>query len=493
MTSPNIKRTRVGKLEEFKKLKINPYPYSYPVTSSLKNLIKKYKEIKPEKKTEDKFSIAGRITLYRDMGKLHFMTIQDENCKFQLVFMKEKLKEKFDILKLFDLGDIIGAQGTIFKTKKGELSLLVENFELLCKCLVDIGDKFHGVKDVEMKYRNRSLDMITNSKTRQILKKRFLITQKVREFMIKKKFLEVETPIAQRFYGGASAKPFTTFHNAQQMELYLRVSLEQSLKRVMVGGQEAIFEIGKNFRNESIDRTHNPEFTMMEAYKSYVDYGYMMKLTEELMEFLALEILGTTLIEIDGRKIDVKPPWKKISVKDALKQAKGFVVDEMTDEELFSEVEKIGEKMNKKCRGEAILILFEKYGEPLGVEPTHFIDYPKESTPFCKIHREDSELIERCESFIFGVEISNMYSELNDSELQRKLLEEQAQFKEEGAEEVWGEVDEDFLEAMELGLPPCAGVGVGIDRICMVLLGVSSIRDIIYFPVLKPKSENTKL
>ena len=450
----NISKARLAKLEELKKLNINPYPYTYKTTSSLKNISEKYEQkLKAEEETQDSYSIAGRVVLHREMGKLHFMTIQDEDSKFQIVFMKNVLKEKFEVLKLLDLGDILGVEGNIFKTKKGELSLLVQNFKLLCKCLVDLGDKFHGVKDIEVKYRNRSLDMITNPETRQTIKKRFLITQKIREFMTKKGFLEVETPVAQRFYGGAAAKPFTTFHNANKMDLYLRVSLEQSLKRIQVGGMEAIFEIGKNFRNESIDRTHNPEFTMMEAYKCYVDYNYMMKLTEDLMEFLALEILGTTKIKAGEKEIDLKAPWPKISIKEALKKAKNFDIDKMTDEELYKEAEKTSKKMNKKCRGEAVLALFEEYGEPTGINPTHFTDYPKESTPFCKEHRKNKELIERCESFIDGMEISNMYSELNDAELQRKLLEEQAQLKKEGAEETWGEVDEDFLEAMELGLP----------------------------------------
>ena len=331
--------------------------------------------------------------------------------------------------------------------------------------------------------------MIMNPETREILKKRFLITQKIREFMIKEGFLEVETPILQVNYGGAAAKPFITHHNELDMDLFLRVSPEQYLKRIMVGGMEAVFEINKNFRNESIDRTHNPEFTMMEAYKAYVDYEYMMSLLERLVEYVALEVLGTTKVKFQGKEIDLRGPWRRIKVEDALEKATGWSLKDMSDEELFEEVKKLGKEMFYKTRGEAILVLFEEYGEALGDIPTHFIDYPKESTVFCKTKRGDERLIERFESFVGGIELANAYSELNDPILQRKYLEEQQKHKEEGDEETWGTIDEDFLEALELGMPPAGGIGVGIDRLVMILLGQDSIRDIIYFPTMKPKKE----
>ncbi len=483
-----IKQERIKKIEELKRRGINPFPYTFERTATLKEIRERYEnKIKPHEETKDYYKVAGRIILHRDMGGLQFMTIQDEDSKLQLAFMKKVLREKFKDIDLLDIGDIIGIYGRVFKTKKGELSLLVEDFQLLSKCLRELGDKFHGVKDIEIRYRHRSLDMIMNPESKEILKKRFLIIQKVREFMIKEGFLEVETPIAQTHYGGAAAKPFITHHNDLDMDLYLRVSPEQSLKRVLVGGFEAIFEINKNFRNESIDRTHNPEFTMMEAYKAYVDYNYMIDLTERLVEYVAKEVLGTTKIEFNGHKIDVKAPWRRITIKEALKIAKGWDVDKMSDEELFKEVDKIGKEMFHKTRGEAILLLFEEYGEPLGIQPTHFIDYPKESTVFCKVHRKDPELIERFESFIGGMELANAYSELNDAVLQRRLLEEQIELKKKGAEETWGEIDEEFLEAMELGMPPAGGVGIGIDRLAMILLNQSSIRDIIFFPTMKPK------
>ncbi len=497
MTEENSSRNdKIKKIEALKEQGIEPFPYTYPVNAKLKDIKAKYEDkIAAHEQTEDYFNVAGRIMLYRDMGGLCFMTIQDEDDKLQIAFMKKELGDKFKLLRYFEMGDIIGVHGKVFKTKLGELSLLVDEFQMLSKCLSDLGDKYHGVTDIETKYRNRSLDMIMNSNSKKILKQRFLIMQKTREFMNKEQFLEIETPITQVMYGGAAAKPFITHHNDLDMNLYLRVSPEQYLKRVMVGGMESIYEINKNFRNESIDKTHNPEFTMMEAYKAYVDYNYMMSLTERLVEYVALEVLGTTELEFRGQKFSVKAPWKRVTVKDALEKGTGWKLDKMSDKELFDEVRKIGKtaKQLHKTRGEAILILFEEFGEPTAKEPTHFIDYPSESTIFCKKKRGDDKLIERFETFVCGMELANSYSELNDAQLQRKHMEEQSKFKADGAEETWGELDEDFLEAMDLGLPPAGGVGIGIDRMVMVLLNQESIRDIIYFPTMKPKrDEETK-
>ena len=487
----NLRQDRINKLNSIKNLGINPYPYSYDVNSNLKSLRNVYEnKIKTGEHTDDFYKVCGRIILIRDMGKLTFLTISDEEDSFQILMRFENLEDiKKKLLKLLDLGDIIGVYGNIFKTKKGEISILVCDFDILSKCLKDIGDKYHGINDIEKKYRNRSLDMITNKNSKEILKKRFLITQMIREFFIEKKFLEVETPITQVVYGGACAKPFETYHNFLNLPLYLRVAPEQNLKKILVGGMDAIFEMNKNFRNEDIDTTHNPEFTMLEAYKSYVDYNYMMKLFEELVEKLSLKINGTTKIKFQGKEIDLKTPWKKISVKDALKEAKNFDVDKMSCEKLFLEVKKIKKDMFHKTRGEATLILFEEYCESFFKGPIHFIDYPKESTIFCKKKRGDENLIERFESFVCGVEIANAYSELNDSQLQRELLEQQSKFKENGADEVWGEVDFEFLDSMDLGMPPAGGIGIGIDRLVMLLLNQNSVRDIIYFPTLKPKEK----
>lgn len=485
----SIREERIKKANALRELGINPYPNSFEVDCPFEKIRDKYDDkLEEHEHTQDVYQVAGRIVLKREMGGLAFLTLQDESGELQISLMKKKLEDKFSLLKYFDLGDIIGVKGTVFKTKKGELSLLAQEFTMLCKSLSDLGDKFHGVSDIELKYRNRSLDMITNTISRDVIKKRFLITQKVREFMIKEGFLEVETPITQVSYGGAAADPFVTHHNDLDMDLFLRVSPEQSLKRVIAGGMNAVFEINKNFRNEGIDRTHNPEFTMMEAYRAFKDYNYGMDMLERLVEFVCLEVFGTLEFEYQGEQISFQRPWKKLSVKDAIKEAKGLDVDKMSDEELFDEVVKIGEDLPAKTRGYAILALFEEYGEPLGIQPTHFIDYPVESTPLCKQHSENPEVIERFESFVCGMEISNAYSELNDGERQRSLFETQAQFKEEGQEETWGDgLDEEFLDAIDLGMPPTSGLGLGIDRLAMLLLNQVSIRDIIYFPTMKPK------
>lgn len=483
-----IRSERLKKLERIRELGYNLYPYSFNKDANISFIREKYeKKLEAHEQTKDYYNIAGRILFRRNMGNVYFLDLQDEDSKLQVFCRKNDLGDKFALVKLLDIGDIIGVKGYVFKTKMGELSLYVEDIELLVKSLSDLGDKYHGVRDIELKYRNRPLDMIMNPDSRDILKKRFLITQYVREFMINEGYLEIETPITQVTYGGAAAKPFITHHNELDLDLYLRVSPEQSLKRIMVGGMEAIFEINKNFRNESIDKTHNPEFTMLEAYRAYVDYENMMDLLERMVEHIALKLFNTTKLKFKGKEVDVKAPWKRVSVKDALNKAKRWDVDKMSDKELFAEVKKLKKEMHHKTRGEAILILFEEYGEETAIQPTHFIDYPKESTVFCKGKRGNPELIERFESFICGMEIANAYSELNDAVLQRNLLEEQKKIKDEGAEETWGEIDEDFLEAMDLGLPPAGGIGIGIDRIVMVLLNQESIRDIIYFPTMKPK------
>jgi len=489
----SVRLERIKKIEALRELGINPYPNNYEIDKSLEEIHNLYDDkIKAHEETQDRFSVAGRVVLKRDMGGLAFLTIQDEDSRLQITFMKKELgPEKYKLLKLFDLGDIIGVYGRVFKTMKGELSIKVEKFDMLCKSLCDLGEKFHGVKDIEIIYRNRSLDMITNTDSKQILKKRFLITQKIREFMIKESFLEVETPMTQVSYGGAAANPFVTHHNDLDMDLFLRVSPEQSLKRVIAGGMNAVFEINKNFRNEGIDRTHNPEFTMMEAYRSYKDYNYAMDMLERMVEFVALEVFGTTDFVYNDQKISFKRPWKKITVKEALKKSKKYDVDKMSDDELFDECDKFLLDLKQRTRGYAILALFEEFGEPLGIEPTHFIDYPKESTPLCKRHRDDDQLIERFESFVCGMELSNAYTELNDGVLQRELFTNQANMKTDGVDETWGDgLDEDFLAAIDLGIPPTAGIGIGIDRLCMLLLNQESIRDIIYFPTMKVKKKD---
>jgi lysyl-tRNA synthetase class 2 len=483
--------TREEKLKKISELKakgINIYPYSFNVADKIADIIAKYDDIASEEKTGKEASIAGRILTKRAMGRVLFLNIIDEDSEIQLFFRQNELSDTFEIAQSIDIGDIIGVKGEIFKTKTGELSIWVKSFEILNKSITGLVDPYYGLKDIELKYRNRSLDMITNLQSRNILKKRFQIIQKIREFFIKEGFLEVETPVLQVVYGGASATPFKTHHHKLDMGMYLRVAPEQYLKRIMVGGMESIFELAKCFRNENIDRTHNPEFTMVEAYKAYKDYNYMMDLIERLFEKIVLDIAGGTKIKNSelGVELDFVRPWKRMTIKQALLELAKIDVDKLSDQELIDKAISTKKEMNNSTRGEAILVLFEEYCEDKLIQPTHIVDYPKESTPFCKIHRDDPELIERFESFVAGREISNGYSELNDPVLQRELLEEQTHMAENGALETWGAMDEEFLDAMDIGLPPASGIGIGIDRMVMTILDQPSIRDVIYFPTMKP-------
>jgi len=485
-----IRQEKIRKLHDLIEKGIAPYPYSFEVEVNIADILAQYAEaITPGDKTEHRVKLAGRIMSVRLMGKLIFMDLADQTGQIQIFNNGSELGDKFELVKLIDAGDIIGVEGIVFRTKAGQLSVWVENIQLLNKSLTGIGDTYYSLKDIELKYRNRSLDMVLNRESKDTLEKRFRMTALIRQFMNNEQYLEVETPIIQTVYGGAAAEPFITHHHKLDMKMYLRVSPEQHLKRLMAGGMDAVYEIGKNFRNENIDRTHNPEFTMMEAYRAYKDYHYMMDLMERLTEYLVQQLFATDTLTIDGNEVSFKRPWAKIPMKQALLDMANINVDSLSDDDLISLAEKTGKQLNHRNRGESILILFEEHCEKKIIQPTHIIDYPKESTVFCKKHRQDPELIERFETFIAGREVSNGYSELNDPILQRQLLEQQVDFKENGAEEVWGEMDEDFIRALDMGMPPAAGIGIGIDRLAMTILNQSSIRDIIYFPTMKPIDE----
>lgn len=490
-----IKQERLKKIQKIKNLRINPYPHNYQTNTTFKKIIEKHKNIKPEQTTKTNYKIAGRIILLRNMGKLSFITIQEQTniknkpTKIQTVISQSETDDKsFQLTKLLDLGDIIGVQGYAFKTKKGELSLMTRKLTILTKALQDSGEKYHGVKDIETRYRNRTLDMISNPEVIESLKNKHLIIQKIREHMIKQNFLEVETPILQQNYGGDEVEPFETYYNDLKQKTFLRISPEQSLKKIIAGGMEAIFELSRNFRNESIDTTHNPEFSMLEAYRTYEDYNYMMKLMEQLAYKISKEMNGTSKITFKGQIIDLKPPWKKMTIKEAIQKTAKINIETATDKELIDKAKRTGKQLIRKTREEAIIALHEEYGEKITKDPIHFIDYPKGSTVFAKEKRNDPNLIERAETFIGGVEIANMYSELNDPYLQRKHMQDQMKLKNK-TKEIYGELDETFLTAMDLGMPPTAGIGIGIDRLAMIILNKESIRDTLYFPAMKTKKK----
>jgi len=472
---------RLKKIEELRKKGINPYPHSFQRTHHAKELQEKYKNLKNEQETKDGAKVAGRILSVRDMGGINFLSLLDESGKIQLVFKGTISAD----LKNIDVGDFIGCEGTIFRTKRGELSVLATKSQILTKAIRPLPEKWHGLQDIEERYRKRYLDLITNPKSKETFIIRTKIIQAIREFLDSKGFLEVETPILQPIYGGAAAKPFKTILNDLKQEVYLRVADELYLKRLIVGGFEKVYEICKDFRNESIDMQHNPEFTMIELYQAYADYNDTAKLFQDLMAFIAKKVLGTTKFEYQGNKVDFSK-WKQATMHDLINEKFNVDLEKMSDQELRNLAEKYApEKLTSKSpRGELINELFESFANKI-IEPTIVKDYPKETCPLCKVHRKNPVLIERFEPACCGMELGNAYSELNDPVLQKKLLEEQVKLRKNESEPWTSELDEDFILAMEHGMPPTSGIGIGIDRIVMLLTNSPSIRDVIFFPFMK--------
>jgi len=489
-----IRKERLRKLKELERLGINPYPYKYEQKNLASEIHQKYKSIKPEEKSKERVKVAGRLLSIRRHGKINFAHLQDRSGKIQVIFEESTLgKEKLKFFQNFiDAGDIVGCEGIVMRTKKGELSVLVKNFILLSKSIRALPEKWHGLKDPELRYRHRCLDLIMNPNVRDIFKKKALILKTIRNFLDERGFIEVDTPALQLVYGGAAAKPFKTFLNALKQEMFLRISDELYLKRLIVGGLGKVYEICKDFRNESIDRLHHPEFLQVELYEAYSDYNDMMKLFESLMKTLAKTLYGTTKITYQGNKIDFGK-WKHLTVIDAIKKYANINVN-VSREELVPLIDKHNLEIPKTASwGTIVNELFESLVADKIMEPTLILDYPLESTPLCKPHRKDKRLVERFEGVCCGIEVCNAYSELNDPILQRKLLEEQVK-KRKQLKEVWAEsIDEDFLFALEHGMPPLGGLGIGIDRITMILTDQPSIREVIPFPLKRPKAREKKL
>ncbi|MGM5480689.1 MAG: lysine--tRNA ligase [Nanobdellota archaeon] len=480
-------KERKRKLSELEERGVNPYPYTFAISKKAQAILDEHKGLEPESTTESFESLAGRIVLLRRMGKASFVTIQDSTAKIQLYFRADDVgKEEYKLLKKLDMGDFVGVSGDVFTTKTGEITIHVKSFKILSKALRPLPEKYHGLKDTELKYRKRYLDLITNQDSKKVFEQRSKILHEVRSFLQEKGFLEVETPILQPLYGGAAAKPFITHHNELDMPLYLRISPELYLKRLIVGGFEKVFDINKNFRNEGIDTTHNPEFTMLELYQAYADYNTMMTLMESMFEHVAKKVFGTTTFTFKGKQIDVSVPWRRITMIDAIKEYAGIDVNEKSVEELQDIIESNLIEFDKELNwGNLVTALFEHYCEDKFIDPTFVIDHPKESTPLCKAKRGDDRLIERFEPFCMGMELANAYSELNNPIKQRELLEDQQRQLSKGDEEA-NPIDEDFLEAIEQGMPPTGGLGIGLDRMIMLMTGQESIRDVILFPTMKP-------
>jgi len=488
MGEAELIQERTRKLEEIKKLGINPSPYSFEVKNKAKELQEKYAKLEKEEQTKDKVKVAGRIVALRPMGKAGFGNVLDITGKIQFYIKEDEVVEKdYQLFKLLDIGDIIGLEGTIFKTRTGEISIRINKLTLLTKSFRPLPEKWHGLTDPELRYRMRYVDLIVNPGVKEVFLKRAKIYQAIREFLDSRGFVEVQTPILQTQYGGANARPFLTSINAWKMMMYLRIAYELHLKRLIVGGFEKVYDLSSCFRNEGVDKTHNPEFAMMEIQWAYADYNDTMKLTEELWEYVAKKVNGTTVVEYGGKKIDLKAPWKRLSVKDALKKLAHIDADKLSDAELKELIRK--HKIEcEHVRGSMIMALFEELCEDKLIEPIHIIDHPKETCPLAKAHRSNPELIERVEPFINGMEVGNCYSELTDPIIQKKLLEEQAK-KGRGGDEEAHPMDEDYINALEYGLPPNAGIGVGVERMVMLLTGSESIRDVILFPIMKPEQK----
>lgn len=485
----NVREGRIQKLTDLIDLGVNPYPYSYERNAAAADLQKKYEYLENGQETEDSYKVAGRIMAMRNTGM--FIDLMDSSGKIQVFCHKENLsEEQISLLKLLDVGDIAGFEGTIRRTPRGELSIKVVKIKLLSKSLQPLPEKFHGLTDVEIRYRQRYVDMIVNPEVRDTFRKRSLIIQKIREFLTKQGFLEVETPMLQTIAGGAAARPFKTHHNALDLEMFLRIAPELHLKRLLVGGlNEKIFEINRNFRNEGISIRHNPEFTMLELYQAYVDYNEMMVLVENMISSVAQEVLGTMKVEFQGKILDLTPPWDRKTMLGAIKEYTGIDFNNfLTPEEAGAEAEKMGIHIEKNDSwGKILDKIFEEKVEPKLIQPIHIIDYPRDISPLAKVHRDNPRLTERFESRINGWEISNAFSELTDPIDQRNRFEAQAKAKAQGDEEAQ-DIDEDFVYALEHAMPPAGGLGVGIDRVVMLLTNSPSIRDVIAFPTMRPRN-----
>ena len=482
----HLMQIRRDKLEELQKEGKDPYQITkFDRTNTAGEIKANY-----EKFEQKDVTVAGRIIAKRIMGKASFCTIQDSDEKIQsYVSINDLGEESYKAFKTFDIGDIIGITGFVFKTRTEEISVHAKEVTLLSKSLRPLPEKFHGLKDPDLRYRQRYVDLIVNPEVKETFILRSKIISKIREILNEKGFLEVETPILNTISGGATAKPFITHHNALNIDMYLRIALELNLKRLIVGGFDKVYEMGRVFRNEGMDIRHNPEFTELELYASYQDYHDMMDITEEIFSRTAKEVLGTTKINYQGQDIDLAPGWKRITMIDSIKEVTGIDFNEIkTDEEAVALAKERGLEIpdkTKETRGDVISIFFDEYVEETLIQPTFVYDYPIEISPLAKKKKEDPRLTERFEAFIGGREYGNAFSELNDPIDQYQRFKKQVEAREAGDEEA-GMMDEDYIQALEIGLPPTGGLGIGIDRLVMLLTDSSSIRDALLFPTMKP-------
>ncbi len=479
--------TKIDKLQDLRERGVTVYPYTFERRDTVGEIKERFSGIGHEKSAEE-VSTAGRIYVVREHGKTIFADMGDADGRIQLYLRKNDLgDEQFDLFRQYvDAGDIIGVVGHVFRTKMGEITIWVDRFELLAKSVCPLPEKFHGLKNVETRYRQRYLDLIMNEESRETFRTRSRIISLLRQFLFERDYLEFETPTLQPVYGGANARPFTTHHNALDQKLYLRIAPELYLKRLVVGGFEKVFEIAKNFRNEDIDTNHNPEFSMVEIYEAYRDYNDMMDLTEEILSYLAEKVRGSATVPFAGHDLDFTRPWRRLSMEEAVQEYGGIDVRAHTVEELraFAREHGVEGCESATTRGEYLVLFFEHFGEKQLIQPTFVYDFPIENSPLAKKHRMKEGMTERFELFIAGMEMANGFSELNDPLDQKARLELQDARRRRGDLEAQM-IDYDFINALGYGMPPTGGVGIGIDRLVMLLTGKDSIKEVLLFPQMK--------
>lgn len=486
-----VLRQRREKLDKLREEGVNCYPYGYSRSHRVADVNQNFQTFE---ESGEELSLAGRLMTFRKMGKVTFAVLQDGGEKIQLYVQRDLLgADRYGVFKLFDIGDIVGVKGKAFRTKTGEPSIEAAEVELLTKNIHPLpvskekdGQVFDEFTDKDQRYRQRYVDLLVNPGTRTVFEQRSRIISSIRRFLETEGYLEVETPILQPIYGGAAARPFITHHNTLDMSLYLRIANELYLKRLIVGGFDRVFEFARDFRNEGMDRFHNPEFTQVELYAAYEDYGYMMNLVEQLISALAMELYGSTKVTLKGHEIDLAPPWRRATMMELLEEATGEDLMKLDEEGLKA----LAKKMHVETEGvhgwsRLVDELFGELVEPKLIQPTFVCDHPLEMSPLAKRHRSDDRLVERFEAIVAGKELCNSFSELNDPLDQRERFLEQRKAMDKGDDEAHP-LDEDFLHALEIGMPPTAGLGIGIDRLVMLLTGAESIRDVIFFPTMRP-------
>ncbi len=481
---------RLDKLRRLRERGIDPYPHTYKRTHTTRQALDLFERAESEQPNDartDEVSVAGRLVAFRGMGRASFADILDGDGRIQAMFRRNTLSDAYDMLSDLDIGDWLGIRGTLFRTRTGEITVEARAFTVLCKSLRPLPEKWHGLQDTELRFRQRYLDLIANPDARAVAIMRSRIVSAIRRFMEQRGFLEVETPILVPIAAGGMAHPFVTHHNMLSRDLYLRIATELHLKRLIVGGLERVYEIGKIFRNEGLDLTHNPEFTSLESYEAFADYNDVMRMVEDLVHSVAVEVLGTPVVEFDGKRIDFTPPWPRISLLDEIRQRSGIdFLDHPDIESMKSAMAAIGIDVSQQMSWPGLMDkLISSRVEDNLTQPCFLVDYPVEMSPLAKKKADNPALVERFEGFVAGMEICNAFTELNDPIDQRRRFEEQEALRSQFADEETDRLDEDFLTAIEHGMPPTGGLGIGIDRLVMLFSGHKTIREVVLFPQMR--------